>query len=171
MWWIPVLARGKIHVELLPENYLGEKPEAVHEVVSKLPHILNVRFPHDSKPDVVMTDRGPAFYHAATGGITEEYQEALREHGLRALMGDDASKQSGDSQEVMLHETAVAWLRMRLTLTLPQKPCLETREEYQVRIKAQAEYINQHYDVEGLCKGFPERLQRLLANDGDRLRK
>jgi len=25
--------------------------------------------------------------------------------------------------------------------------------------------------VEGLCKGFPERLQRLLANDGDRLRK
>ena len=116
-----------------------------------------------------MTDRGPGFYHAATGKITPQYRDAQREHGLRPLMGEDASRQAGDSQQVMLHETAVAWLRRRLALTVPARPWLETREAYGERLKAQAAYLNARCDVEGLCRAFPGRLRELLDNAGDRL--
>jgi hypothetical protein len=118
-----------------------------------------------------MSDRGPAFYHAPTGQITPQYQEALRSHGLRPMMGDDASKQAGDSQEVMLHETAIAWLRKRLARSLPPKPWLETRDEYGARLKREAQAINELYDVEGLCHRFPARLELLIAKEGDRLCK
>ena len=101
VWWIPILTRGKLHVELLPERFAGERPEAVGDAVSKIPHVLNVRFPNAAKPRIVMSDRGPAFYHAATGHITPEYKAALGKHGLRAMMGDDASAQCGDLQKVM----------------------------------------------------------------------
>ena len=118
-----------------------------------------------------MTDRGPAFYHASTGKITPEYKAALSQYGLRAMMGDDASQQSGDSQEVMLHETAVAWLRDRLKLSLPPSPWLETREMYGERLKRCTQWVNDNYDVEGLCRGFPSRLDALIEKKGDRLRK
>ena len=98
IWWIPLLVRGKLHVELLPST-LGEKPEAVDAAISKIPGILNVRFPNENKPRIVMSARGPAFYHSGTGTITPDYKESLHRHGLRALMGEDASKQSGDSQK------------------------------------------------------------------------
>ena len=68
---------------------------------------------------------------------------------MRPLMGEDASKQSGDAQEVMLHETAVALLRRRLALSLPPKPWLESRELYASRLKEQAAFINQ-----GFVKSF-----------------
>ena len=113
VWWIPILTHGKLHAELLPERFAGERPEAVGDAVSKIPHVLNVRFPNAAKPRIVMSDRGPAFYHAATGHITPEYKAALGKHGLRAMMGDDASAQCGDLQEAMLHATAMAWFRYR----------------------------------------------------------
>ena len=55
------------------------------------------------------------------GKITRGFAGALREHNLRASMGHDASRQPGDLQELMLHETAVAWTNGRLTHTAPQK--------------------------------------------------
>ena len=171
IWWFPVLTRGKLHVELLPETFPGEKPRGIHELVSKLPGILNARFPTTEPPKVVMTDRGPAFYHTATGRITREYKASLRAHGLRPLMGDNASKQSGDAQEVMLHETAVALLRRRLTLTVPRKPWLETRDAYGARLKDQAAFINVRYNLEGLSKEFPLRLQKVIDHDAGRIWK
>jgi hypothetical protein len=171
VWWIPVLTRGKLHTELLPANFEGEHPPAIFAFLAKVPAILNVRFPNDNKPRVMMTDRGPAFYHASTGKITPEYKAALSQYGLRAMMGDDASQQSGDSQEVMLHETAVAWLRDRLKLSLPPSPWLETREMYGERLKRCTQWVNDNYDVEGLCRGFPSRLDALIEKKGDRLRK
>ena len=169
VWWAPVLARGKLHVDLLPETFLGERPDSIQEVVAKIPAMLRARCRRGPKPRTVMTDRGPGFYHAAIGKITAQYRDALREHGLRPLMGEDASRQAGDSQEVMLHETAVAWLRRRLALTVPARPWLETREAYGKRLKAQAAYLNARCDVEGLCRAFPGRLRELLDNAGDRL--
>ena len=83
-----MLVRGKLHVELLPSTFPGEKPEAVDAAVSKIPGILNVRFPNENKPRIVMSDRGPAFYHSGTGKITPDYKKSLHRHGLRALMGD-----------------------------------------------------------------------------------
>ena len=71
----------------------------------------------------------------------------------------------------MLHETAVAWLRKRLALSLPAQPWLETREAFGSRLKAGAAFINENYDVDALCREFPDRLQQLLDREGDRLRK
>ena len=118
-----------------------------------------------------MSDRGPDLYHSGTGTITPDYKESLHRHGLRALMGEDASKQSGDSQEVLLHETAVAWLRRRLAMSLPAKPWLETREEFGVRLKEQAAYINNKYNVDALCRAFALRLDQLIGKRGGGIRK
>ena len=87
------------------------------------------------------------------------------------MMGDDASLQAGDAQDMMLHETAVAWLRKRLALTLPPKPWLESREAYGARLKAEAAFVNGHYNVDGLCKDFPPRLDAVIAKYGDRIFK
>ena len=66
-------------------------------------------------------------------------------------------------------ETAVSWLRRRLTKTLPRRPWEETSEEYGARLKACAAYINEHHDVDNLCRGLPARLNELKALEGDRL--
>ena len=166
-----MLVRGKLHVELLPSTFPIEKPEAVDAAISKIPGILNARFPNENKPRIVMSDRGPAFYHSGTGAITPDNKESLHRHGLRALLGEDASKQSRDSQEVLSHETAVAWLRRRLAMSLPARPWLETREEFGVRLKEQAAYINNKFNVDALCRAFPLRLDQLIAEEGDRIRK
>ena len=68
--------------------------------------------------------RGPT----NSGKITKEFKGALREHDLRTVMGDDAGKQPGSLQEVLLHETAVAWIRRRLACTVPVNCWEETRE-------------------------------------------
>ena len=47
----------------------------------------------------------------------------------------------------------------------------EGRDAYRTRLKSCAAYINAHYDVEGLCRALPERLQELAAREGGRLRK
>ena len=78
----------------------------------------------------------------------------FRASGLRALMGDDASNQAGDSQEVMLHETAVSWLRVRERETVPAKAWLETREQFTTRLKACCEAVNKDLDVEGMNRSF-----------------
>ena len=56
-----------------------------------------------------------------SGAITEEYRGALRRHDLKAFFPLDASVQPGQLQEVMLHETAVSWMRDELTKTPPQE--------------------------------------------------
>ena len=71
----------------------------------------------------------------------------------------------------MLHETAVAWIDRRLTVTTPAKPWDDTVDEFGERLRLAAEYINAHYDVDGLCRELPQRLDDLCAKEGDRLRK
>lgn len=107
----------------------------------------------------------------ATGRITDAYSGALRSQQLRAFMRDDASLQPGALQELLLHETAVAWTRLLLTQTTPAEPWLEGIEDYGRRLRGIAHSINSTYDVEGLCKEFPERVQEMLDREGDRLRK
>ncbi len=86
-------------------------------------------------------------------------------------MGDDARVQPGHMQEVLLHETAVAWIRWRLTKTTPKQCWLETPSEYETRIKKVVEDINAHLDVKGLCNGLPARLRKLIATGGGRLKE
>ena len=118
---------------------------------------------------MLFTDRGNGFYNSGTGRITAKYKSALRNHGLKAFFGTDASVQPGQLQEVMLHETAVSWMRVRLTKDVPKKAWEETSEAYRTRLKACAGYINASHDVEGLCKALPRRLADLERRQGDRL--
>ena len=69
-------------------------------------------------------------------------------------MGDNASAQPGHMQEVLLHETAVSWIRLRLAATVPSKPWLETRGEYASRLRRVAGDIHANLDVEGLGQGL-----------------
>jgi hypothetical protein len=170
VWWAPFLAHGKLHVELLPSNFPGECPEGAAILASKVPAVLNTRFPTGRQPKTIMTDRGRGFFHPGTGGVTPEYKNALHNAGLRAFMGDDAAKQPGHLQEVLLHETAVSWLRVRLQLSLPRQPWTETREQHGDRLREACRYINANHDVEGLCRALPERLRQLIERKGDRLR-
>ena len=103
--------------------------------------------------------------------ITPQYRAALRRHGLRAFFDCDASAQPGQLQEIMLHETAVAWTRERLKKTLPRRSWSESFDEYGARLKACAAYINGEYDVTGLCLGLPKRLAELDRRRADRLCK
>ena len=118
-----------------------------------------------------MVDRGRGFYNNATGNVTKKYQEALREHGFKNMMGDNASAQPGHMQEVLLHETAVSWIRLRLAATVPSKPWLETRGEYASRLRRVVDDINTNSDVEGLCKGLLKRLDLVIEAKGGRIPK
>ena len=114
VWWAPILMRGKLHVEMLGTEFPGESPEGAAILAAKVRSAINVRFHGDDKPGIVCTDRGRGFYVPKTGKITAVYAGALREHDLRAFMGENASRQPGDLQDLMLHETAVGWLRLLL---------------------------------------------------------
>ena len=63
---------------------------------------------------MVLVDRGRGFWASNSGKITAEFKGALREHGLRTVMEEDASKQPGQLQEILFDDTAVSWLRCRL---------------------------------------------------------
>ena len=171
VWWMPVLVRGKLHVDLLPENFPGECVEGSAIAVSLLPGILNRRFREEAKPRIVMTDRGKGFYNTITGEITPEYAAALRRAELRPLMGDNAAIQPGQAQDLMLHETAVAWIRKKLEWSLPSEPWKETREQHEARLKRIVREINETYDVAGLTHEMPERIAQLIGKGGDRLHK
>ncbi len=43
--------------------------------------------------------------------ITEEYKTALRENRWKTFYRDCAAVQPGSLQEVLLHETAAAWIK------------------------------------------------------------
>ena len=94
----------------------------------------------------------------------------MEDNGLTAIMGDDASKQPGAMADMMLHETAVSWVRKRLAVTTPKENWLETREEYSTRLKRCCEKVNAECDVEGLCRQYPKRLKLLKDKEGGRLK-
>ena len=87
------------------------------------------------------------------------------------MMGDNASAQPGHMQEVLLHETAVSWIRLRLAATVPGKPWLETRGESASRLRRVVDDININLDVEGLCKGPLKRLDLAIEAKGGRIPK
>merc|ERR1712197_238034 len=104
-----------------------------------------------------------------TGSITQELKAALADLGLKALMGDDASQQPGSLWEMTLHETAVSWIRRGLTWSLPPRPREESPIGYARWLRAVVQDINAHYNVEGLCREFPQRVLGLNAAQGGRL--
>ena len=171
IWWFPLLARGKLHVDILDESFPGETPAGAAALVSQIRCALNVRFQNAaSQPKFLFTDRGRGFFFPNSGAITTEYKQALAENNLQTFMGDDACCQPGSMQEFLLHETAVSWLRNRVAQSTPRRSWEETRPEYGRRLKRCCDEVNRGLDVEGLSKQLPKRLKPLKDSDGDRLK-
>ena len=164
-----MLMRGKLHVVVFDSDYPGETAEGAQALVAGVRGAVNKRFQGGvAKPDTVMVDRGRGFYNIATGDITQKYRDALRVHGFKNMMGDNASVQPGHMQEVLLHETAVSWIRLRLASATPNKPCLETKEQCARRLRRVVGDINATLDVEGSCKGLPKWLDLVIEAKGGR---
>ena len=124
-------------------------------------------------PRVVFSDRGPGFYQSSTGHITREYGAALQRNGFRPFAGEDASSQPADVPDVLLHETAVAWVRKYLKKhPIARAGSLDKQEERLRALLTQCEeHINANHNVAGLTKELPDRLHKLVHETrGDRLR-
>ena len=72
---------------------------------------------------------------------------------------------------VLLHETAVAWVRVRLTRSMPATPWQESRDAFGERLRAACRNVNAEHNVANLCWEFPMRTQKLIDMTGDHLRK
>ena len=49
--------------------------------------------------------------------------------------------------------------------SVPKASWEESREDYAVRLKQVVEGINNHHDVDALCRSFSTRLQKIIANE------
>ena len=65
--------------------------------------------------------------------------------------------------DVLLHETAISWLRREEENSRPKKPWEETPHEFAKRLQDGVRRINKGFDVRGLCSEFPSRLETLVA--------
>ena len=169
VWWAPVLARGKLHIEILGTGFPGEVAAGAAILVGQIRKVVDRRFPGPGKPKILFVDRGQGFYHKMGGKITPQFKAALRENSLKAYYGDDAKAQPGKLQELMLHETAVAWIRHQEEQTRPKEPWLESVADYTSRMKGVAQDINSRLKVHGLCRAFPKRVTKLIEAEGDRI--
>ena len=169
VWWAPILTQGKLHVEILGTDFPGETAEGARILAGAVRKSLNIRFQQTPAPNVLFVDRGPGFWATNSGRITGGFKAALEEHNLKTYYKDDAGKQPGNLQEVLLHETAVSWIRRREAMNRMTKPWEETPEEFTTRLKGVVQEINDTLNVDGLCRAFRQRVQKLVDRDGDRI--
>ena len=109
------------------------------------------------------------FWATNSGKITGEFTAALLENDLKTYYKDDAGMQPGNLQEVMLHETAVSWIRRGEALKRWPNPWEVTLEQFATRLKGVVKEINEPLNVKGLCRAFKQRVQKLVDRDGDRI--
>ena len=101
-----------------------------------------------------------------------KYEAAVKEAGFKVYWGPDATRQSPDMGDLLLHETVVAWFRQRMKVEKPAVvPWEETQAQWIQRARRVVKYINENYDVAALCREFPHRLQKVVDGEGERLRK
>ena len=170
MNWVILLARGQVAVRVLPVEW-QLNGEGMADVASSLTAWLrDLLGPDAPLPRVVFTDRGTGMYSPA-GHILPRYDRALRAAGLRPFFGADATAQAPDMGDLLLHETAVSWVRNRLRRIRPQRvPWEETIAQWASRMSEAVAYANTHHKVDDLCRAFPDRLSKCIAVGGGRLR-
>ena len=169
MNWVIILARGVVGVDILPEEW-NLDGDGMAVVVGRLEGRLREMLGPDARlPRVVMSDRGTGMYSPA-GQVVAAYDKAVHESNFRLFWGPDAKKQAPDMPDMLLHETAVSWLRGVLRRTKPLcVPWLETPAQWSRRMLVALDEVNQKYDAEGLCMGFPDRVEDCIAASGGRL--
>ena len=96
-----------------------------------------------------------------------------REQHAQALLnlGKRVTGLEKPRREVMLHETAVAWVRYKLARCVPARPWLETAEDYGARLKAVVADVNREHDLDSLCRDLPNRAQLVKDAEGGRIAK
>lgn len=172
IWWFIVLARGQVHVEIMGSGW-RQTGVGMSKFMARLQQILTDMVDDgDTLPRVVCSDRGPGFYQTSTGHITKDYAQALHQHGFRAFAGADASKQPPDLPDLLLHETAVAWIKGYLKKhPFSRRGSLDQQQvKLEKVLRDCTAFINANYDVQGLCYSFPQRLQKMVDKKGDRLK-
>ena len=135
MYWIPILSRGKLHIEVVGDGFPGDKEDGAPIFVQKIRAALNIRFPGNDQPDILFVDRGRAFFNAGNGKITKKFKRALEDNDLETFNGDDGSKQPGAFGDMLLHETAVSWIRFREERCRVVCPWNESVADFGVRIR------------------------------------
>ena len=179
VFFFVALTRGVFGAKVFIEKgaFPGETPEGARLLVSNLPALLKKMLGPGAKlPRIIFSDRGPGFFHRKWGTITSDYDFACREGGFRPWAGTNSKKglraQPRDSGDVLLHETAISWLRREEEKARPLKPWEETPGDLDKRLQRVLKRINKEFDVCGLCMQLPSRLQSLVdVTHGDRLAK
>ena len=122
-------------------------------------------------PRTLFTDRGTGLFNSR-GRAVKAYSAAAKGAGFRLYWGNDASQQSPDMPDLLLHETAVAWFRRKLSKQRPVcVPWEETVAQWTARARRVVAFLNDNYRVDRLCQQFPTRLRACRDSDGERLRK
>ena len=122
-------------------------------------------------PRTLFTDRGTGMY-SPLGSVVQRFETAVRDNGFRTFWGADASLQSPDMPDLLLHETAVALFRARMRREKPAVvPWQETTAQWAERAGRAVQWMNAECDLESSRKEFPGRLEGVLESDGERLRK
>ena len=134
VWWAPILTRGKLHVEILGTEFPGVTAEGAELLAGVVRKALNIRFQNATTPNILLVDRGPGFWAANSRKITQGFKARLQANSLKTYYKDDASHQPGNLQEVMLHETAVSWIRRREAQNRMTKPWEETPQQFAQRL-------------------------------------
>ncbi len=97
------------------------------------------------------------------------YDRAGADCHFRLFWGPDAKQQSPEMPDLLLHETAVSWIRSALWRSKPEVvPWMETPEQWSRRMMKAVDAASQK-DVEGLCRSFPDRVGECILADGARL--
>ncbi len=169
MNWVIILAKGVIGVDILPLDWSLDA-DGMATVVRRLEERLRDMLGADARlPRVLMSDRGTGMY-APSGHVTAAHDRAVRDCGFKLFWGPDAKTQSPDMPDLLLHETAVSWLRGVLRRTKPDVvPWMETPQQWSRRMMNALDECNRSKDVEGLCLQFPGRVEECLAEEGARL--
>ena len=176
VWYFVAMARGVYAAHaFVGKAYHAETQALAADCVSRLPSMLTKMLGNVRKPNVIFSDRGPGFYHRRYGSVTPDYDEARAAHGFQLWAGTNSKegphRQPPDIADVLLHETANAWLSLRLDRSAEhlQKPWEETPAEFARRLGDCVKDINRTCDVDSLCRSFPKRLRDLQQRGGDRL--
>ena len=168
--WMVVLARGKVAMQILPEDWTLTAEGMVAAIKGLTSTLRRMLGANGRLPRTLFTDRGTGMYIPA-GQACSAFAEAVADEGFRLYWGADAVRQSPDMGDMLLHETAVSWIRARLRREKPEvHPWLESREQWSARAQRVLRNINMEYDVDGLCRAFPARLHNCVEGLGERLR-
>lgn len=175
VWFVVALARGVYMAHAFVGNeYTGETQELAADCAQAVSRMLVKQFPNN-RPRTLFPDKGPGFYHGRWGVVTADFSAAVAHEGLRLWAGTNASHgpraQPGDVADVLPHETANGWLRLRLDSSAARVPKLweETPTQFAKRLADCVADVNETCDASDLCRSFPKRLADLQKAKGDRL--